>query len=273
MAVGESDTSVLLLHDQLQDARIWYRLEPAVATFAAVRTISLPPMHTIGHASAWADHIERHARSEISPGTVDLAVAVGGAGEAGIGLVSDGYADAALLLDPDAQPLIMEVIGPTDESAQQALRNPEISGPLEELFQSLDPGMADEFATHGTLPAEGVDTFVDTVLGADNDELLRQIFKEQLTATLPIDLEAQRQSPPDRPDWITRLAPIAGRSTVAITASPLHRFVDFDGVLRKRVPNVELVHLTTLAPEWLHHPEEISNLIRNLLDSPRRRAQ
>jgi hypothetical protein len=275
MAVGESDASVLLLHDQLQDARIWYRLEPAVATFAAVRTISLPPLHTIGHASAWADHIERHARAEISPGTVDLVLAIGGAGEAGIGLVSDGYADVTILVDPDLQPLIMEAIGPTEESAHRALGDPEISGPLEQFFQSLDPETVDEFATRGTVAAEGIDTFVDAILGqtGERDELLRQIVKDQLTATLPVDIEAQRRPAPKRPDWIARLAPVADRCTVAITASPLYRFVGFEEVLRARTPDAELVHLTTPAPRWLHDPEEISTLIRNLLDRPRRRAQ
>jgi hypothetical protein len=206
----------------------------------------------------------------VSPDAVDLAVGIGGAGEAGVQLVGDGVAHAALLVDPDLTPL-------ADESTVQLLREPEAAGKLEAFFQGMDPHL-EEFQREGTLSQDGVEALVNATFADDQDlpatrrELLRQMMREQLRATLPLDVAAQHSALPERADWITQLAPIADRCTVATDFERgWNSQLGFEAVLRRRAPDVTIVGLTSSSSHILAHPpDEIAALIRGLLrDDPR----
>lgn len=254
---------MILLHDQLQDERVWVRLQPMVAAYAEVRTVRLPPLHTIG-ASAWATHIASYARASITPGAVDLAVTVGGAGQAAAELVADGHARAALLIDPDPAPL-------ADETARELLSEPDVGDRLTQFFMHISPHL-EEFVSHGTLSEEGIQALVDATFEANEEQpqdqldLLRQMMTEQLAASLPLDLAAQRGSPSGQPDWVTQLTPVAGRCTIAIcTAHRVYSRLDFEAALRRRVPEVAIIRLAAPASSILWRPDEVSDLVHDLL--------
>ena len=253
---------MILLHDQMQDDRIWGRLRPELASFAEVRTVQPPPLHVLG-ARAWAAHIAEHARAAL-PAAVDLAVGLGGAGQAAVELVASGHAGAALLINPDRAPVV-------DESTVWGeLAEPEADERLDQFFERLEPHL-DGFTEHGTLSAEGIQALVDATFATADEpvdpaqlDLLRQMMTEQLTASVPVRYE---QAAPDQPSWLTLLEAVPSRCTVAIAADRrIDAWADFETSLRGRVPEVGIVRLGTPGNDLLWQPAELAGLIRDLLD-------
>jgi hypothetical protein len=79
-AGGDAMTSVpsaavLLLHDQMFDARVWHDFADLVRTHARVVTVDLAPLPQLnGRPSVWADHIGDGARKVL---TAPVTVTVG----------------------------------------------------------------------------------------------------------------------------------------------------------------------------------------------------
>jgi hypothetical protein len=264
--------SVVLLHDQLQDARVWSGLVPLLASEAVVYTVSLPPLRTLGSAGTWSEHIGRYARATISPGAVDLVITIGGSGEAGIGLIRDQLAGRALLIDPDPLELIKDREYGTDtveDRADQMLRTQAVADKLTRFFQQLEPALVEQLATHGVLPAEQIRALAEVSLPeseglpADQLELLRRMMAEQLAEAMPLDVTARPA--PERPGWVSQLAAVAALCTIVISPTELHRQVDFRAALARRVPGAEIVEFSSAEPAILRSPGEVDALARVIL--------
>lgn len=269
MTLPEQPWSVLLLHEQLQDDRIWDGLKRPLERYAQVQTVWVPPLRTLG-PPAWADHIEQYARETISQdtpaGVIDLVVTVGAAGGAGTSLVAKGCARAALLLNPDPSALANE---PTLHFDEQF-----VDDRLSAFFEALHPYL-DELAT-GTLSQAGIETLASASLAnldelrSEHKELLWRIAVEQLAAAQPLTFD--RVSSRGAPNWLEQVGTIATRCTVALSAcgglqDQLAR------VLRRQTPELDVIALhSTSWFVWLHAPETVSNVIHDLLRRNRTRT-
>jgi hypothetical protein len=272
MIGGIMGRSVALLHDQLQDARIWAELKPLVSAYARVVSFSAPQLHVLDPSPvAWSGHVARHAREAIGAGGVDLVVTIGGAAGGGVELVADRLARTALLIDPDLTPL-------ANDAVREVLHDRDVGERLARFFQRLNPHL-EELVTHGTMSEEGIDALVaasfqdDSDLPSQHQELLRNMLAEQLRATLPLDLAAQRTGVPSGPDWIALLGPVARQCTVA-TSPPdprLGRLIDLGAELGRRAPGVAVVTITHSRAHLLSHSsEELAALIRDIGEANRR---
>ncbi|MGH3622022.1 MAG: hypothetical protein ACRDQ5_09565 [Sciscionella sp.] len=256
--------SVLLLHDQLQDAQVFGKLASTVEEYATAHTVRVPPLPEFG-APAWADHIGGHARKAVVDGTVprpvDLVVTVGHAGEAGIALVADDYARAALLINPDTM-VLGDDVAPGEQSKDTSER-------VRMYFLGI--GVYAESATGGRMSRDGVETLVvaalekvDRLTDADR-KLVRRVAVEQMCATMPLRKEQlQRRSTHDT-SWIEQAKLIAGRCSVALSASG-GRQDQLRKALRRTAPEVDVLMLHSASwYVWLSSPETVSTVIHDLL--------
>jgi hypothetical protein len=270
--------SVLLLHDQLMDARIWNGFADLLSTHARPLTPpDAPPPSFYPVPSGWAEHIGRRARTLLTPGEpADLTIAAGWAAGAALALAADGLSRRALLINP----------GPTPAARDEEWApgcgglNPQELDPreLEQVHATMPgplPEPTDEWADElraGLVGPQAAAYFVAAAAGsgealaAAHRRLAEQVVTENLNRLLPISLEQVGSADlRQEPDWLPSAGRLAGRCAVVFSGHPaLYR--PLQALLRQRLPELLLVELEldTGLP-WLADPAGLSALTRRLL--------
>ncbi|GAA0464420.1 hypothetical protein Ade02nite_31380 [Paractinoplanes deccanensis] len=139
---------VLLLHDQLLDARVWRGFAGLVSGHADVRTVTEPPPAVFrGRPREWAADVAAAARSALpASGPVDLVLAVGWAIEAAIVWCERGLARRALLVNPWPPAATFGPTAPPPDAAERPVPPAHEPGPSDLAVRQLDEGMVGEEA-------------------------------------------------------------------------------------------------------------------------------
>jgi hypothetical protein len=174
--------SVLLLHDQLLDARAWRGFADLVSSHADVLTVTAPtPAKFRSRPREWAADVETAAQQALAGrGPVDLALAAGWAIGAALSLLERGAARRALLVNPWPPPAVFEDLPPvtnvadlTDEDRQRfapAPEGPDTPAPSAPAVQQIDDeGVVIDLPTVTPFPwledPQRMDAIVREVLG------------------------------------------------------------------------------------------------------------
>jgi pimeloyl-ACP methyl ester carboxylesterase len=270
-----TDPTVLLLHEQLADARIWNGFTDLLSSHARVVTPTGPaPDHLLPAPSQWAAHIGAQARDLLAGGPpVALCVSAGTAAGAAMALLEGGLAERALLINPNTIPApgqAPEVPSPADLSEAERARY---------LAEGITPGpqpeptgeWADQ-VREGVLREEAF-AYVEEMtaddrasLGPAQRRLIERVQRENLARVLPVSLAEMREVDWARePRWADAAVRHPDRCTLAL--SQLRAVFDqLRAWLRTHSPALPLVELPQVTDcPWLEDPERIDRLVRDLL--------
>lgn len=254
---------VLLLHDQLQDSRIWGPLESAIQSYAVPHALTVPPLSTLG-AKAWSKHIGDQAKSvivdELQGCPADLVVTVGASAGAGTTLVASNYSNRGLFINPDAGDIAKEGSLEFDEQ--------EFDAKMSGFFYAVS-SYAEELSTTGRLPPEGIEAVARASLanqvGLDDRQrfLVWEMTVEQLGMSQPLSLRSQVDG--DAPNWLSQIGDIARHCVVALSDCGGLQ-MQLARVLRRDTAELRVHWLNS--PSWfvwLDSPKSISALISEIL--------
>jgi hypothetical protein len=264
---------VLLLHDQLLDARVWSRFGDLLSAHAEVIVVpTLPAGRLFSRPSAWADHAEREARTQISE-PVALTFATGWSVRAAASLVEDGLSRHALLVNPAPKPAALREVGPVGAGAPTQQEGQRLA-PDRPGATAAPAGPHEKQIADGILDREAAEYLVDaslsglTALGEEDRALLKQIGTDQFARLLPLSLsDVGSVDFSDEPDWVDAIAPQPERYTVALSHLPIAPVESVRALLARRVPQTRVVDLPLRTPyPWLEDPGRMDSLVRELLD-------
>jgi hypothetical protein len=266
---------VLLLHDQLMDARIWGGFVDLVAAHARPVPVLAPgPTTLLSVPSQWARHIGDQARGLLDwESPVALAVATGWSAGAAVSLVDDGLAGRALLLNPGPDPALFE----EGREGSPAGVDPET---LERIRSQASPlpeptgAWADELRA-GYVGDSAAAHFLELAVeppGTLDDEqvrLVRSIQTENFGRLLPLSFEDIQPAGERDPGWVPVLARHPESCGVAFSGPP-GTYREMLALLRRRVPEVRIIEtgLRGSVP-WLEDPGLLDRLVRDLLTRER----
>lgn len=271
--VSANRPSVLLLHDQLLDARVWRGFADRLAGHAEVLTVTAPtPAEFRGRPREWAADLETAVRPALAAyGPVDLALGAGWAIGAALSLLERGAARRVLLVNPWPPAAVFEALPDVADLSDEERRRfapppdrPEVPAP--------DGAVVEQIDDEGVVRAEAMKYLLEVAWESDCMDVLdeadrlavKQIQTEAFSWLLPLALAPLRDtSTADEPDWMGRAAALASRCTVALGSTVLARVRE---LLAERTPALVVIDLPTVTPfPWLEDPEQMDAVVREVL--------